>query len=98
MDKNLITRKNLEDNNYKHIQTLSNLELHAKEEHRLIVEQQKDFKDLYAIHSNYLTHDMMNIKYKRLCEGLQLDLFYNIKPFDNTKNLEEYITLLHTRV
>lgn len=98
MNNNLITRKNLEDNEYIHVQTTSNLKLYAKENHRLIVENHKDHKDLYMIRRCFSAHNMNNMSYEDLNEKIQLDLFYNKPHFDNTKNLEKYLTSPHRTI
>ena len=96
MIETIINKNNLEDNKYKHVGNFADLEIHAKDNHRLLLERVQSIDGFYKIYGNFLTNKEKSLRVNKLYVGLQLDLFYNMSPFNNTKEVKDYIIGLNT--
>lgn len=69
-----LTVENLDDNEYVYKSNFSFLEIHAKDNHRLLLQEERG---KYNVYGNYLFDKEGSFQRKKLYQGIQLDLFYN---------------------
>ena len=85
MIETIINKNNLEDNEYEHVGNFADLEIHAKDNHRLLLERVQGINGFYKIYGNFLSNKKNSLENKKLYVGLQLDLFYNLNTAEEDK-------------
>ena len=74
---NIISDRDLMRNEYEYKGMFADLQIHAKDNHRLLLERVEGMPGNYKVWGNYLSDKDGSFEHKKIYRGIQLDLFYD---------------------